>query len=201
MKILIATCARTLLAAALLAGCAPQGARQADSYFVLDVARDGGAASAPAAAVRIEPLSAAGFYDTQDIVFSRAPGTRAYYQFNHWTERPHHAIETQLMSRFGPRSTDFPRGDAPVLRVHLEEIYHDAFTPPGAARISLTAELVDPATRAVFARRGFRASAPAASHDATGAVQASRQALASLIDDMAIWIGASIARAPAAPPR
>ena len=47
----------------------------------------------------VPPTSAASFYDTQDLVFSRSPGTRGYYQFNSWTERPGRAIHELLVAR------------------------------------------------------------------------------------------------------
>jgi len=80
-----------LLAAAIVAGCA-LGAREADRYLILETP----ASATPAATrgdVRAMPTTAAAFYDTQSIAFSREPGTRAYYQFNHWTERPQRAIQ------------------------------------------------------------------------------------------------------------
>ena len=54
----------------------------------------------------------------------------------------------------------------------------------------LTAQLSDPASRAVLARRTFTRSAPAASYDAQGAVQGFRQALGALLDDVAAWVEA-----------
>jgi ABC-type uncharacterized transport system auxiliary subunit len=74
-----------------------------------------------------------------------------------------------------------------MLLTHLDEIYHDATQPPGTARLVITAQLVDPASRAVIARRSFSAAAPAASHDAPGAVAAMRQALGALLDEVAAW--------------
>ncbi len=132
------------------------------------------------------PTTAASFYDTQDIAFSRAPGTRAYYQFNRWTERPQHGIHAQLAARFGGAGAK----GAIRLDTHLEEIYHDAAQEPGTARITVAAELVDPATRAVLARRTFTRSAPAASYDAPGAVRGFNQALAALIGDIEGWVEA-----------
>lgn len=173
--------AMVLFAAALIGGCLSTGNREADRYFILEAPPGARAASA----VVVAPTSAASFYDTQDIVYSRAPGTRAYYQFNHWTERPQRAIHAQLASRLqaGAKSDR-------LLSTHLEEIFHDAAQPPGTARISLTAQLVDPASRAVLARRTFSRSAPAVSYDAPGAVQGFRQALGALLDDVAAWVDA-----------
>jgi ABC-type uncharacterized transport system auxiliary subunit len=170
---------RALALLALLAGaCASPGSREADRYFILEAPPGRQAA----AAVRVSPTSAASFYDTPDIVYSRAPGTRAYYQFNHWTERPQRALHEALGGRFSAR----PQGL--ILDTHLKEIYHDAAQPPGTARITLTAALVDAATREVIARRTFERSAPAASYDAAGAVQGFRSALDALLDEVVAWV-------------
>lgn len=177
-----------VLTAGLIAGCASSGAREADRYFILEAASGRGVPPHSTASVLVAPTSASDFYDTQDIVYSRAPGTRAYYQFNHWTERPQRAIHAQLLSRLesgGARS-------GPVLNTHVDEIYHDATERPGTARITLTAQLVDPDTKAVLARRSFSRSATAASYDAPGAVRGFDQALGALLDDLVGWVDAEL---------
>ena len=180
-----------LASAVLMAACSPLGVREPDRYFLLE-ATPATAAALPAG-VRVAPTSAASFYDTQGMVYSPAPGTRAYYQFSHWTERPQRAIHAQLRSRLdagGPAA-------ALVLHTHLDEIYHDAATPPGHVHIALTAQLVDPATQVVVARRTFSGSAPVASYDAPGAVRGFNQALGALLDEVVTWVAA----APLPPPR
>jgi cholesterol transport system auxiliary component len=178
------TRAALLLAAALLASCGvqvPQGPREPERYFILAAPTGAKAATA----VHLPPTSTASFYDTQEMAYSREPGTRAYYQFNHWTERPGRALHAQLASRFDEPSG----GKGLVLRTRLDEIYHDAAQPPGTARIVLTAQLVDP-ERGVIARRTFTASAPAASYDAPGAVRGFNQALGTLLDEIVAWVDA-----------
>lgn len=170
-------------AALLLAGCGTTGTGQPERYFILDAP----AGAKAAALVRVAPTATAAFYDTQDIVYSRSPGTRAYYLFNHWTERPQRAIHAQLASRL-----DAPKARL-VLNTHLDEIYHDAAERPGTAHITLTARLVDPGG-AVLARRTFSHSAPAASYDAPGAVHGFRQALGALLDEVAAWAGTEAAK-------
>jgi cholesterol transport system auxiliary component len=170
-------------AALLLAACVSTGTGEAERYFILDAP----AGAKAAAIVRVAPTSAAAFYDTQDIVYSRAPGTRAYYLYNHWTERPQRAIHAQLAARL-----DAPNARL-VLHTHLEEIYHDAAARPGTAHIILTARLVDPGGT-VLARRTFSQAAPAASYDAAGAVQGFRQALGALLDELAVWAEAEAAK-------
>ena len=190
---------RTLvvMAAVLVAACGSLGgAREAERYFILDAAPAAGAVTQPGPAVVVAPTSAASFYDTQDIAYSRAAGTRAYYQFSHWTERPQRAIHDGLASRLG--AGGLSRGGVPILVTQLEEIYHDAAQPPGVARITVTAQLVDPGTRAVLAFHRFSGSALAASYDAPGAVSGMRQALGALLDEVVAWIGQ---QAPAAASR
>jgi cholesterol transport system auxiliary component len=191
---------RLLLATVLvaMAGCLPSGGtREAQRYYILDAPDS---KSAPAAAPKsptlvVPPTSAASFYDTQDLVFSRSPGTRAYYQFNAWTERPGRAIHELLVARLQRSGAfkavvgaDRPVADALVLRTELEEIYHDAVKPPGEARIVLTVELIDPSRNASLARRSFTQAAPAPTYDAEGAVQGFRQALGALLDEVVAWV-------------
>jgi cholesterol transport system auxiliary component len=183
MKVVIA-----LLWVALLSGCVSSGTREADRYFILEPARGAALSLAPSTGVEVAPTSVESFYDTQSIVFSRTPGTRAYYQFNHWTERPQGAIHKALVSRLDTAGRKSASGL--VLRTHLEEIYHDASAQPGTAHITISAQLIDPSRRAVLARRTFSQAVPAASYDAPGAVQGFRQALGALLGDVAAWIEA-----------
>jgi len=176
------------LLAVCVAACSLPGPREPDRYFLLDA---GLAQEAkPRTAVAVTPTSASSFYDTQEIAFSRAPGTRAYYQFNRWTDRPQRAIHAQLASRFEAGGAKSPLR----LDTHLEEIYHDASEQPGTARITIAAELADSASRAVLARRTFTRSAPAASYDAPGAVRGFNQALAALLGDIEGWVEAESRR-------
>lgn len=169
------------LAAVLLAGCALEGPRQPERFFILEAPAGKRAASS----VELPPTSSATFYDTQEIAYSREPGTRAFYQFNRWTERPQRALHAALAARF----SDGARSGKRILNTHLDELYHDAAQPPGTARITLTAQLVDP-SRKVLARRVFTASAPAASYDAPGAVRGFDAALGSLLDEVVSWVDA-----------
>lgn len=194
----IATALAALAAAALATACSIGGVREAHRYFVLDPAN---AAAPPAqvAGVRVAPATTSGFYDTQDIVFSRAPGTRAYYQFSHWTEPPQRTLQRRLAARF---AADGAPG-ALVLHAHLDEIYHDAIDAPGTATIRVSARLVGrgaDAGRSVVASRTFERQAPAASYDAAGAVAGFRTALDAIVDDIAGWVATEAQRAKASQP-
>jgi cholesterol transport system auxiliary component len=169
------------------AGCLPGGGtREAQRYYVLDAPEEKIAAAAPRSiTLAVPPTTTASFYDTQDLVYSRSPGTRAYYQFNSWTERPGRAIHEALQARLQRSGTS---KESLVLRTHLEEIYHDAVKPPGTARIVLSAELFDPSRNVSIARRSFSQSAPAPTYDAQGAVQGFRHALGALLDEVVVWV-------------
>lgn len=207
-----------LLPACVLAAAATAcstGVHAPQHYYVLDpvpaspaapAAPGPVAAAAEASTLLMTPTTAAGFYDAQPIVYSAAAGTRAYYQLNSWTEPPSRRLGALLAERlrrsgaFGSvtTTTGEARG-ALVLDTQLDEIYHDAATSPGAAKISLTATLSDPARRFVAGQRRFTASAPAPTADAAGAVQAFDVALGPLLDEVVAWAGQTAARSRAVP--
>jgi cholesterol transport system auxiliary component len=172
-------------------------------FYVLENSKVSIAKANPAraATLLLAPTTASSFYDTQGIAYSRAPGMRAYYQYHSWTEPPGRRIGELLAARLEDSGafrtvagvTSAVRGEL-VLSTHLAELYHDAASAPGSARVSLTAELTDPARRVLVARRSFSASASAASYDAAGAVQAFNQALATLLDELTAWIDGAVPR-------
>jgi cholesterol transport system auxiliary component len=182
------------LAVALCAGCASSD--QPQRYFVLEAS----AARAPAANPRhdgtlvVAPVTAAGFYRTRELAYSRAAGTRSYYQYASWTELPATAIGSALLTRLERNGTfravtaaASGAGGTLLLRVHLDDIYHDAATPPGTARIALTAQLLDAGSRTLIDKRTFTAAAPTPSYDADGAVAGLRQALDQVLDELVNW--------------
>ena len=197
---------------ALVATACGTGVRAPQHYYVLDpmpsaalVARDA-SARATAPTLLVAPTTASSFYDAQAIVYSRSPDTRSYYQLNSWTEPPSRRLGLLLAERlarsgaFGSvaQATHSVRGQF-LLTTHIEEIYHDAATSPGTARIAMTAELSDPARRSIAGRHRFTASAPAAAPDAAGAVQGFDAALGPLLDEVVAW-AAEASAAPRATP-
>lgn len=187
----------------VLGGCVSLGPQEAQRHYVLEVpsARDKATATPRPTTLLIAPVTVSGFYDTQDMVYSSAPGMRAYYQLHAWTERPGRRLSELLAARL-ERAGSFStvstvvggvKGQV-VLGTHLAEFYHDAATAPGSVRVTLTAELTDPVRRVSLARRTFERSAPAPSYDAPGAVQAFNVAVTLLLDDIAAWVEISAPR-------
>jgi len=186
------------VAAALATACAAPD--QPQRYFVLE--GDAAAAPAPAASapkregtLLVAPVTAAGFYRTRELAYSNAAGTRSYYQYASWTELPSMTIGSALVTRLERSGTFRTVTSAAsgasgtlLLRVHLDELYHDAVTPPGAARVALTAQLIDAGSRALIDRRAFTATAPAKSYDADGAVAGIRAALDQVLDEVVGWV-------------
>ena len=192
--------------AGLLAGCSGLSAPPAHRYFVLETAptRLAPGALQRDAMLLVAPTTAASFYDTQEIIYSRRAGERAYYQLSSWTEPPNRSLGTQLVARLalggafrGAVETASGVRGSLLLRTHLVELYHDAVASPGAARVTLTAELTDPAGRNLLAQRSFSASVPVVTYDAAGAVQGFGQVLGQLLDEVAAWAAQAAAGARA----
>ena len=193
-----------LALAVLLAGCASLGPGQAQRYFVLEAAPSQLAAAAVRrdATLLVASTTASAFYDTQEIIFSRSAGQRAYYQFSSWTEPPNRALAPLLAMRLEQsgafrgvaETTSGVRGNL-LLRTQLVEAFHDATSVPGNARVTIAAELSDPAGRRMLARRTFTASVPVRSHDAAGAVQGFNAAFGAILDEIVSWVGGAAAMA------
>jgi cholesterol transport system auxiliary component len=197
-------------AAALPAACALPGPGPAPHYYVLQarpaaVSASSGVSAPPPAApsagaaalpvLLLAPTSAASFFSGQDIVFSREPDTRGYYQYSRWTEPAQRRIDAALMSRLGgagwyravASATSGVAGSL-LLRTRLDDMVHEAATSPGICRIVLTAELTDTVHHTLVARKTFTATAAAASYDAAGAVRGFDAALGVLVSDVAAWL-------------
>lgn len=208
---------RLLLIALVLAlnGCVNFGSNgdsPAVVYYVLD---DGGSAAAPEPAtggqgtgasapttpddahvptLLVRNTTAGGFYDSDQLVFSRSPGTRGQYQFARWTERPGGRFAELLrtrLDRLGRYRIAPPggivRGDL-LLDTRLVEFYHDAVQAPGKVRLVVRAELVDLRQHRLVGRRVFEQQVPVTTYDAAGAARASNEAVGRLLDDLGGWL-------------
>jgi cholesterol transport system auxiliary component len=198
---------RAVLAAATVAvaGCASLigGEMPQTTYHVWrDVGESTPAPKVLPSTLLVAPTATATFYDSQRIVFSREAGTRAHYQFAAWTDRPGRRFDVLLLERLDRRNafvqvastTAGVRGDL-VLAVSVLDLYHDDVQPPGVARLRVTAELTDRASRALVARRTFLAEAPVAADNADAAVAALNTSLARLLDELVPWLEAEAGKA------
>lgn len=192
-----------------LVGCSLPGARtQAISYHVLQapiLAPD----SASVASTQVIPVDtrrpllllrdteANVFAHNPRLVYSRAAGTRAYYQYAFWTEAPPKQLQTLLRQRLlasGLYAGVVPlasgvRGDF-QLNFRLLDFFHDAAVTPGLARIRLEAELIERGSARLIAQRTFLAQAPLASQDAASAAVALGQASGQALDQLVAWLTA-----------
>ena len=180
-----------MLSLMLATGCVGTANLPALQYYVL---QDLGPASQVRPAnlsnrvLLLQPTSVSAFYDTQRLVYSRADGQRAYYQFAAWTERPGRAFSDLLSRRLdAPTTTSGVRGDL-ILRTRLEELYHDASVKPGIVRIEVSAELIDASGNLVGERRRFTRNVPSSEESAAAAVDAAKRAVTEVLDDIAAWL-------------
>jgi cholesterol transport system auxiliary component len=135
-----------------------------------------------------------GFYDTDQLIFSRSPGTRGQYQFARWTERPSKRFADLMRARLDSQGIwhvsaagGYVRGDV-LLDTKLIEFYHDASSNPGEIRLELHAELVDLKRRSLLGRKAFEQQVPLQTFDAAGAAQASNVAVGRVLDELAAWL-------------
>jgi len=201
MKIAYVRVGLALLAASTaLTGCLNLGdASKAPAvvYYVLnDAVPAAPATPLPATAPTLVVLdtSASGFYDTDQLIFSRSADTRGQYQFARWTERPGKRFADLMRARLDRQGIwhvsaggGYVRSDM-LLDTELVEFYHDAVNNPGQMRLVLRAELVDMKQRKLLGRRVFEQQVPLASYDAAGAAQASSQAVGRVLDDLTVWL-------------
>jgi cholesterol transport system auxiliary component len=186
--------------ALLLSGCLNFGEKRASIPIVNYVLSDVTPATAPtllppdAPTLLVLDTTTAGFYDNEQLVFSRSADTRGQYQFARWAERPGKRFADLMRTRLGQQplwrvSTvgGYVRGDR-LLDTELVELYHDARREPGQMRLELRAELVDLKKHALLGRRIFEVEVPLTSYDAAGAAQAANLAATQTLDELVAWL-------------
>jgi cholesterol transport system auxiliary component len=180
--------------ALLLAGCMPHGPQEPERFFVLYPAPTAAGARYTGPPVLVAPTGAASFYGTVQIVYSDSPGTRSRYRYSFWTEPPQAVLHDQLASRLQD-GDGVPRL---LLETRMLELFHDAGTAPGEARITVVARLASLPGHTAIAERSFSRTVRAPSFNAAGAVAAMRTALAAVLDDIVAWVAGQ--PTPGAPP-
>lgn len=183
----------------LLAACVGSGG-EARRYFMLaEETRPAPAATTGArGSLAVAATSATAFYDTTDIAYSAAPGTRAYYRAASWTEAPADTFGRLLLASLAAdgafeavtAATSGVRTDL-LLTTVLLDLHHEAVKAPGSVRLEMAAELIDLRSHALIARKTFVTEAPAPTFDAAGAVAGMRTAAISVLRDIDAWVVAT----------
>lgn len=185
----------------LLAGCVNLAGPSEKSPEVVNYVLNDQAASASRTPVRADaPLllvldtTAGGFYDTDQIAFSRTPSTRAYYQFARWTERPGKRFAELMRARLDGQGAyrvaaagGYVLGDL-LLDTELIDFHHDASSEPGSMRLVLRAELIDLRQRTMLGRQTFEQQVPLVRFDAAGAAAAADVAVGQALDALTVWL-------------
>jgi len=183
-----------------LTGCVNFG-EKSDTPAVVYYVLEDPTASATAIPVRADAptllvldTTTGGFYDTDQLIFSRSPATRGQYQFARWTERPGKRFADLMRTRLDHQGSyhvtaagGYVRGDL-LLDTELIEFYHDAVSEPGQVRLALRAELLDLKQRKLLGRRVFEQQVALTRYDAAGAAEASSQAVSRVLDELTPWL-------------
>jgi cholesterol transport system auxiliary component len=184
-----------------LAGCVNLelpgiGSSTAVVYYVLEDAgrSDTAATPSPRTLILVDTLAGA-FYDNDGMAFSNKSGTRGYYQYARWTERPGKRFTDLLIARLEqekPFATIAQTGTNVhgdwLLTTDIVELYHDAVKQPGTVKMVLRAEVADLESRTLVSRKLFTQIIPASSYEAEGAYQAFNQAVTAALNELTDWL-------------
>lgn len=183
----------------VLSGCINLGlgnkeAPAVTNYVLEDMGRAAVEHTSKPLALVVLDTQTTSFYDMDGIAYSDGDGTRSYYQYAHWTERPGKRMTDLLTLRLDKENLfKAVVGDGQVkadwlLDTELLEFYHDASHPPGKARITLSAEVVDLTSHTLVGHKLFSVSEDLVRFDATGAHQGFDQATTRLLNDLVDWL-------------
>lgn len=188
------------LLALLLAGCVNFGEDRNAPPIAHYVLNDSAPAPQPSSApdpriLLVLDTATTSFYDIDTLAFSRSPGTRGYYQYARWTERPGKRFADLMRARLDAHggfaavaaAGGHVRGEL-LLDTEIVEFYHDASDAPGNVHVVLRAELIDLKNRSLIGRVQFDQRVEAGSYDAAGAAEAFNVATGRVLDDLLLWL-------------
>ncbi len=193
----------TIVLLLALAGCSLPGAReQAIRYFVLEVSSPPAvvtavASEAPRPVLLLRDAEAGVFVQSLRLIYSRTPGTQAYYQYAFWTEPPPKRLQMLLRQRL--LASGLYGGVVPLgagvqgdyqLNFRLLDFFHNAATTPGQAEVKLEADLVERGSGRLLAQRTFAVQAVLPSQDAAAAAAGLGRASGEVIEAMMVWLNA-----------
>lgn len=187
-----------LAVALLMAGCSLPGARtQPISHYVLEVPPPAVTTTLPASrqTLLLREAEPGGFSQSLRLVYSRAPGTQAQYQYARWNEAPPKRLATLLRQRL--LASGLYAGVSPLgagvqgdyqLNFRLLDFSHNAVQTPGNAHVVLEAELVQRSTARLLGQQQFVADVPLARQDAAAAAAGLGQASGQVLDAVIAWL-------------
>lgn len=185
----------------ILSACSLPGARkQAISYYVLEPALPSVASTVlPAGTIKpvllVRDAEPDAFTQNLSLVYSRAPGTQAHYQYAFWTVVPAKRLSLLLRERL--LSSGLYAGVVPLsagvqgdyqLNFRLLDFFHDAARSPGAAQVKLEVELIERGRARLIAQRTFAARVELPSQDAAAAAAGLGQASARVLEAVVVWL-------------
>ena len=189
------------IGALLLSGCVNLDLPGVNSntpvvYYVLeDAGRTAPAATPSPKTLVLVDTQTGTFYDNDGMAFSNKTGTRGYYQYARWTERPGKRFSDLLIARLElekPFATIVQTGTNVhgdwLLTTDIVELYHDVVKQPGTVKMVLRAEVADLESRKLVSRKLFTQIIPASSYEAEGAYQAFNQAVTATLNELTDWL-------------
>jgi ABC-type uncharacterized transport system auxiliary subunit len=150
----------------------------------------------------LSALEAGPLYDSTGIVYGSG-GTRSYYLYANWSERPSRRLVSLIDARLNARM----RAQAPsdrrfgwvaldtsglagdwLLGLRIKEFYHDTSPARDRAVLVVDAELLDWGAKTPIGRRLFRTEQPIDAENVGGAVAALSTATSRTIDEIVAWL-------------
>lgn len=190
---------RTLLAGLCLAlgACTglPGPARPVTHYVLSDPGPVIRTAHTHEGVLLLREMDVSAFYQEPRLAYSRAPGTRAHYEFARWSELPGKRLTWLLRQRLeasGAFRVVAPLAGGVVgdyqLNTRLIDFYHEATSAPGLVLLVVEAELVRRARGELAARRVFVSQTEVARYDAAAAADAMDRAANEVLDQIVLWV-------------
>jgi len=145
--------------------------------------------------IMVQSVRSSRFLNSRNIIFSREPNTRGFYQRASWAEPPPEilsrlileSVEHSNLFKEVVNSTSSVGADL-ALHSTLTDFHHDIMSEPGVVVAGLRVELVRMRTRSVVATKTFSHTVPASTYDSRGAVAAFNVAAAEILKDVLIWL-------------
>jgi len=145
-----------------------------------------------------QPKAQAGFH-TPRMAYLLRPYEINYYAFNQWADTPArllHQVLVENLDQTGLWSAVLQAPGALPAQFRLDcdnlILEQQFFANPSRIRLALRAQLIETKKQSILAIRYFEFIEPALSDDAYGGVVAANRAAATLISEIADWLGRAL---------